>query len=59
MGGVEAIIIGGGFPIDQQNSLSISVCGNQVTNITYISNQKLKFIIPPEIIYCNSANNII
>ena len=50
---------GSGFPISSSNGLSILVCGNQVTNFTYISNQLLKFIIPPETTPCNGSNNFI
>lgn len=59
IGGDETTMTGSGFPISSAIGLSILVCGNQVTNFTLISNQILKFIIPPETVLCNGSNNII
>jgi len=63
LGGIEATILGSGFPISSASagSLYISICGNLVpmANVTYISNQKLKVIIPAETVRCNGSNNIV
>ncbi len=63
LGGIEVTVSGSGFPISSASaaSLNISICGNSVPmlNVTYISNQQLKLIIPAEIVGCTGSNNII
>mgnify|MGYP001447768285 CR=1 FL=1 len=63
LGGIEATISGSGFPISSASagSLNISICGNFVpmANVTYISNQQIKVVIPAETVPCSESNNIL
>ena len=58
-GGVEATVTGTGFPISSSTGLSVSVCGNDVTKFTTVSNKQLKFIVPAEVTSCSGTNNVI
>jgi hypothetical protein len=58
-GGVEATVTGTGFPISSSTGLTVSVCGNDVTKFTTVSNKQLKFIVPAEVTSCSGSNNVI
>lgn len=60
-GGVEATVVGSGFPISSSTGLSVTVCGNTVTTFTTVSNKQLKFIVPLQdpSTSCTGSNNVI
>lgn len=43
---IEGIITGSGLPISDEDTYSVSLCGNEVTNFKSISNTELVFEIP-------------
>ena len=53
-GGIEATLSGAGFPIDESGDYSISICGNDVTNVKSVTNQEIVLVIPPEVTSCSS-----
>lgn len=56
-GGIEATIVGSGFPSEDTDDFIISLCGNEVTQINSISSTEVVFTIPPEITTCASATS--
>ena len=45
-GGSEITLIGNGFPLSEDPSLSVTLCGNEVTEFVSVSNQEIKLVSP-------------
>ena len=45
-GGIQATISGSGFPIDENGDFTITLCGNEVTEIISVNNQEIIFVVP-------------
>ena len=54
-GGLEGRIVGTGFPMREKTGVSLKLCGNNVTVITSVSNEEIKFLIPKAVTTCSSA----
>ena len=54
---IEAEVIGTGFPLSSSDDLTLNICGNKVTEFSFIDNTEIRFILPPEINKCTGSNS--